>query len=47
MTIRIRIARSVTDDLRAFAIEAVQGATMTGYGLLVAMLWIVMACRLH
>jgi hypothetical protein len=47
MTIRIRIARSVTDDLRDFAIDAVQGATLTGYGLLVAMLWIVMAGRLH
>jgi hypothetical protein len=47
MTIRIRIARSATDDLKDFAIEAVQGATLTGYGLLVAMLWIVMAGRLH
>jgi hypothetical protein len=47
MIIRVRIARSVTRNLRALCIDTVQGATLTGYGFLVAMAWLLFAGRLH
>jgi hypothetical protein len=47
MTIRVRIPRSVTEHLKALIVEAVEGATLTGYGLLVAMGWVFLAGRLH
>ena len=47
MTVRIRVARSATEHLGALVTGAMQGATVTGYGLLVAMAWLLLAGRLH
>ncbi len=47
MTVRVRVARSVTQHLRALAVETMQGATLTGYGILVAMVWLLLVGRLH
>ncbi len=47
MTVRVQVARSVTRNLKALAVETVEGATLTGYGLLVAMVWLLLAGRLH
>ena len=47
MTVRVRVERSVTRNLKTLAIETMQGATLTGYGFLVAMAWLLLAGRLH
>jgi hypothetical protein len=47
MTVRILVARSVAESLRDFASAATQAATLTGYGFLVGVMWILLAGRLH
>jgi hypothetical protein len=47
MTVRILVARSATESLRDFVAAAVQAATVASYGLLLAVLWMLLAGRLY
>ncbi len=47
MTVRVCVARSVTRNLKTLGLETLEGATLTGYGILVALAWLVLAGQLH
>jgi hypothetical protein len=47
MTVRILIERSAADRLRDLATATVQAATLTGYGFLLAALWMLLAGKLY